>query len=34
MTDGPRPIRQISGNFEKYQAAEGELSHPTPIGGY
>jgi hypothetical protein len=30
MTDEPRHIRQISGNFEKYQAAEGKLSHPTP----
>jgi hypothetical protein len=34
MTDETGPIRQISGNFEKFQAGKGELSHSTPKGGY
>jgi hypothetical protein len=27
MTDERRPIRQISGNLEKFQAGRGELTH-------
>jgi hypothetical protein len=30
MTDGRRPIRQISGNLQEFQAAISELKHVTP----
>src|SRR5215831_12407516 len=32
MTDGRQPIRQFSGNLEKFQAGKGELKHSSPRG--